>query len=117
MFVIALLIIAGPLIRFLTSELGFTNKRLIGKLGLINTKTLESPLNKINNVSVRSGLLGKILGYGNIDITTSSGSYVYKGIAKPEQFKANLMKQIDQFDDDRIKQQATEMANAIKSTS
>lgn len=116
MFIFALLFILGPLIRFLTTELGFTNKRLIGKVGLIHTKSLDSPLNKINNVSSSSGLFGKIFGYGNVNITTSSGAYLYKGIVKPEQFKTNLMKQIDQFDEDRIKQQATEMANAMKGT-
>jgi len=111
---IALLLIAGPLIRFLTTELSFTNKRLIGKTGLINTKTLDSPLNKINNTSVSSGLFGKIFGYGNVHITTSSGAYIYKGIATPDNFKTDLMNQIDQFDEDRIKKQAAEMANAIK---
>lgn len=116
MFIFALLFILGPLFRFLTTELGFTNKRLIGKVGLIHTKSLDSPLNKINNVSSSSGLFGKIFGYGNVNITTSSGAYLYKGIVKPEQFKANLMKQIDQFDEDRIKQQVTEMANAMKGT-
>lgn len=116
MFIFALLFILGPLIRFLTTELGFTNKRLIGKVGLIHTKSLDSPLNKINNVSSSSGLFGKIFGCGNVNITTSSGAYLYKGIVKPEQFKTNLMKQIDQFDEDRIKQQATEMANAMKGT-
>ena len=113
-FIIDLLIMAGPLIRFLTTELSFTNKRLIGKTGLINTKTLDSPLNKINNTSVSSGLFGKIFGYGNVHITTSSGAYIYKGIATPDNFKTDLMNQIDQFDEDRIKKQAAEMANAIK---
>ncbi len=111
---IILLLMTGPLIRFLTTELGFTNKRLIGKMGLINTKSLDSPLNKINNISTSSGLFGKILGYGNISITTSSGSYMYKGVASPEAFKTALMKQIDQFDEDRIKKQASEMANAMR---
>ncbi|SEU05389.1 PH domain-containing protein [Enterocloster clostridioformis] len=116
MFIFALLFILGPLIRFLTTELGFTNKRLIGKVGLIRTNSLDSPLNKINNVSCSSGLFGKIFGYGNVSITTSSGAYLYKGLMKPEQFKTNLMKQVNQFDEDRIKHQATEMANAMKGT-
>lgn len=112
--IIALLLIANPLIRFFTTELTFTNKRLIGKNGFINTKSLDSPLNKINNVSVSNGIFGKIFGYGNVYITTSSGSYIYKGIAHPDNYKACLMNQIDQFDEDRIKMQASEMANAMK---
>jgi len=110
---LAFLVICRPLINVLTTELGFSNKRIIGKRGLIKTKSMDSPLSKINNVAVNNGLLGKILGYGNIVITTSSGIYPYRSIAKPEQFKTALMNQIDQYDEDRIKKQATEMANAI----
>lgn len=113
--IIAAAIMAGPYIRLVTTELGITNKRVIGRYGLIKTLSLDAPLNKINNVSVSSGLFGKILGYGNVVITTSSGGYYYKGITNVEQFKISLMNQIDQFDDDRIKYQAKEMANAIKS--
>lgn len=105
----------GPLIAMFTTELGFTNKKLLGKLGLINTKSLDTPLNKINNVSVTSGLGGKMFGYGTLQITTSSGSYLFKGITGANEFKTALMAQIDTFDEDRIKQQASEMAKAIKS--
>ena len=112
--IIALLLMINPIIRFFTTELAFTNKRLIGKIGFINTKALDSPLNKINNVSVSNGFFGKIFGYGNVHITTSSGSYIYKGIAHPDNYKTSLMNQIDQFDEDRIKKQASEMANAMK---
>ncbi|MDR1688332.1 MAG: PH domain-containing protein [Clostridiales bacterium] len=102
-----------PLIAFFTTELGFTNKKLIGKVGLIATKSVDSPLNKINNVSVSSGLWGKIFNYGTLHITTSSGAYLFVGVANAEQFKASLMAQVDQFDEDRIKKQATELANAM----
>ena len=46
------------LIRMLSTEVSLSNKRLVGKYGLINTKAMDSPLNKINSVSVDSGLVG-----------------------------------------------------------
>lgn len=116
MVVIVPLIMLKPLINYFCTELGFSNHRLIGKLGLINTKTLDAPLNKINNISVSSGLLGKIFGYGTVHITTSSGAYAYKHVAKPEKFKLGLMAQVDKFDEERIKKQAIEMAAALKAT-
>ncbi len=103
-----------PLIMLFTTKLAFTNKRIIGKIGFVNTKSMDSPLNKINDVSISSGLFGKIFKYGNIKINTSSGTYFFKGIKKPQQFKTRLMAQIDQYDEDRIKKQAIEMASAIK---
>lgn len=104
----------GAVIRICTTDLAFTNKRLLGKVGLINTKVLDTPLNKINNVSVEQGLCGKIFGYGTIVVSSSSAQYNFKGIKNPETFRNRLMEQIDKFDDDRIKKQAVEMAKAMR---
>lgn len=113
--IVALLVILPPILQMFTTDLAFTNKKVLGKIGIINTKSLDSPLNKINNVSVSSGLGGKIFGYGTIIITTSSGSYLFKGMANANAFKLNLLEQISQFDEDKIKKQAVEMAQAMKS--
>lgn len=53
-------------IRFLTTELALTNKKVIGKVGLIRTHSVASALNKIQNISISSGLFGKIFSYGTI---------------------------------------------------
>ena len=106
----------GAIIRICTTDLAFTNKRLLGKIGLINTKVLDTPLNKINNVSIEQGLGGKIFGYGTIVVSSSSAQYNFKGIKNPEVFRSRLMEQIDKFDEDRIKKQAQEMAKAMKET-
>lgn len=111
---IGLLTIWRPLISMFTSELVLTNKRIYGKVGLINTKTLDTPLNKINNISVSSGLFGKLLGYGTIHITSSSGEYVWIGIKSPEVFRNAVMTEIDRFDEARIKKQAAELASAMR---
>jgi len=102
------------IVRNITTELGFTNKKLLGKRGLIRTIVMDAPLNKINNVLVTSGLWGKICNFGTVAVTTSSGSYMFKAISRPNEFRAALMNQIDQFDDDRVKKQAEEMARAMK---
>lgn len=111
---IGFLTIWGAVIRMFTTELALTNKRIYGKVGLINTKTLDTPLNKVNTVSVSSGLFGKIFGYGTLHITSSSGEYLFKGIKSPDTFRNAIMTEIDRFDEARIKKQASEMASAIK---
>ena len=113
--IIGFITIIKPLIGLFTTELGLTTKRLIGKVGLINTKSMDAPLNKINNITIQSGLWGKIFGYGTIYVTTSSGSYYYKHVARPEIMRQAIMNQIDEYENDRIKQQAREMANAMQS--
>lgn len=100
-------------IAFFNTELAFTNKRVIGKTGIINTKAMDAPLNKIQSVSVSSGLFGKVFGYGNVNIHTAAGEYHYDYIRRPDDFKGRLMAQMDIFDEERVRSQAAEMASAI----
>lgn len=79
-------------IRFLTTELALTNKKVIGKVGLIRTHSVASALNKIQNISISSGLFGKIFSYGTIKIETAGAEPVYfYGIKKPESFKKQYL--------------------------
>lgn len=104
------------IIKMKTTELGFTNKNFIGKIGLINTKVLNSPLNKINNISVQSGLGGKIFGYGTVHVDTASGAYDYKCIKGADSFRTNLLQAIENYEQEKIKKQAQEMATAMKNS-
>ena len=100
-------------VRFCHTELAITNKRIIGKVGVANTKSLDAPLNKIQNASVSSTLFGKIFNYSTVCITTAAGSYNFSGIKNGEAFKGMVMQQIDQAEEDRIKEQAAQMASAM----
>ena len=80
----------------------------------MHTRRLDSPLNKINNVGVTQNLLGKIFNYGTIEIKTSSLLYEFKYISNPNEFLNKLNAQIEQYDEDRIKKQAEEIAKAMK---
>lgn len=107
-FAISVIIIFFPMlylpkyIRARNTELAITNKKVFGKTGIFSTKTMDTPLNKINNVSVSRKLLGNILHYSSMDISSSSGSYVFHYVKDADQFKATLMQQIEIFEKDRI---------------
>lgn len=101
-------------IRYATTKLGFTNKRVVGRVGFIKKQTLDTPLNKVNNVSISQGFFGKIFNWGTVGVSTSSGSYNFPCISKPKDFKNKLMAQVDQFEEDRITAQAQQLASAIK---
>ena len=64
--------IAGSIwliIRFIgykTNDLILTNKRVFGKSGLISTTQMQSSLKKIDSVSYKNGLIGKLIGYGTV---------------------------------------------------
>lgn len=112
--IIAAVIIGIKYLKIATTELSLTSKKVIGKVGIISTKVMDSPLNKINNISVEQGLGGKIFGYGKIVMSTSSGSFNFNFISQPDIFRSAVMEQIDVFDDERIRKQAEQLAGAIK---
>lgn len=97
-------------IRFNNIEFGITNKRIVGKTGVLNTSSLDAPLNKIQNVSSNQPFLGKIFNYGTVTVNTAAGIYKFEAIKNPDQFKNAIMAQIDQYEEDRVKQQAEEVA-------
>jgi uncharacterized membrane protein YdbT with pleckstrin-like domain len=84
-----LLVLAGslilvPFIKRANSEFAVTNKRIVVKLGFFTTRTVELLHSKVETISVNQGLLGKMLGYGDIVVTGSGGTREeFKAVAAP----------------------------------
>jgi uncharacterized membrane protein YdbT with pleckstrin-like domain len=51
-----------------TTEIGVTSQRLIVKRGLLSLSTDELQLRAIEQVNVNQGVLGKIFGFGRVDV-------------------------------------------------
>ncbi len=102
-------------ISFCHIELAITNKRVIGKIGVFKTKTLDAPLNKIQNTSTESKFFGKIFNYGTVKINTAAGAYDFIGVKNVESFKGMIMNQIEEYEEQRLKDQANQMATAMAS--
>lgn len=100
-------------VQFNNVELAITNKRIVGKTGVVNTDALDAPLNKIQNVSVNQSFGGKIFNYSTVQINTAAGVWKFNAIKNGDKFKGMIMAQVDQYEEDRIKQQAAEMASAM----
>jgi hypothetical protein len=108
--IIALVMILSARMR----ELCFTTKRSIGRYGyIVGSKSLDLPLNKIAAVQLEQGLGGKIFGYGTILVSTGIDKMAFPYVANPEVFRRALMEQIEIYDNERIKKQAEEMAQAM----
>ena len=71
-----------------SSEFAVTNKRVIIKLGVLQTRSVELLLAKIEGIVVSQGLAGKLLGYGEIVVTGSGGTQeCFAGISAPFEFR------------------------------
>ncbi len=80
----------------ISTDLGVTNKRVVGKWGLISRRTIEQRLDKIEGVQVHQGILGRILNYGTIIVTGTGGSGVpIQNIANPLEFRSAVNNAMD----------------------
>ncbi len=71
-------------IRRQSSEFAVTNKRVVIKLGVVTTRSLELLLSKVEGIAVNQGLAGKIFDYGDIIVTGSGGTKeAFSGIQSP----------------------------------
>jgi uncharacterized membrane protein YdbT with pleckstrin-like domain len=82
-------------IRKASTELAVTNKRAIYKTGLIQRKTTELFLNKIESVEVDQGVLARLLNYGTVTLQGTGGSSEpIPMIARPLEFRRQVHEQI-----------------------
>lgn len=73
-----------PLYRLLANKIVLTDKMLYCKKGIIKTKELSAPIEKIQNIEIKSGLLGKCFKYADVDIDTVSQHYRMHGVKNAE---------------------------------
>jgi uncharacterized membrane protein YdbT with pleckstrin-like domain len=66
----ALHLLRAWLIR-VTTELAVTNRKLVGKWGLISRRTIEQRLDKVDSIEVEQTILGRILRYGTVEVRGS----------------------------------------------
>jgi len=69
----ALAWIAYNVIAWRSAEYHVTNRRVLGQEGLIRKRTTDTLLTSISDVKTVVPAIGRMLGYGNIRIVTSSG--------------------------------------------
>jgi uncharacterized membrane protein YdbT with pleckstrin-like domain len=89
--VVGVLFVLVAMIRRATTELVLTDRRIIAKRGFISRDTVEMNLAKVESLHVRQGLLGRLLGYGDVTVVgTGSSLEPLRGIAGPLELRRKL---------------------------
>jgi len=72
-----------------SNEHVLTNRRIIQQTGILNKRSMDAPLDKVNNVEHWQTLWGRILGYGDVEVDTASehGATRFRNIRRPLEFK------------------------------
>lgn len=90
-------IVAG-MVRRNATEMAVTTRRVVIKQGLMNRKTIEMLLNKIETIEVSEPMVGRILGYGSITMVGTGGtSEPFHKIAHPLQFRGAVQQQLEKL--------------------
>jgi uncharacterized membrane protein YdbT with pleckstrin-like domain len=70
-----------------------TNRRVMQISGIFNKSVIDSALEKVNDIKMDQSALGRMFGYGDIEILTASelGVNLFKKIDNPVKFKSALI--------------------------
>lgn len=91
---IAAVLIVVMFIQSKSSSLVLTESAVVGKVGIIRTKKLASPISKIQDISVSSGLLGKLFRYSTVVVSTAGSSgaeYVFKRVTNGNELQEEFL--------------------------
>ncbi len=117
-FGLGLLFFLVAVILHYSNEYAITNKRIYARAGLLRKLNIDTPLDKVTEVVVSQGVMGRILTYGNLAINTTGGGgiplllhkFVLRGVDNPESLRATVRNLIDQY---QAGQRATERLERI----
>ena len=87
----------AAIIRYMTTELAFTNKRVIAKFGFISRKTIELNLTKVESLQVNKSILGRVFNFGTLIISGAGNPQTpIAGVSNPMTFRRSFMEHQDQ---------------------
>jgi membrane protein YdbS with pleckstrin-like domain len=72
LFVFGIVSFLWGILRYRNEEYLITNRRLIHAEGVVNKKTTDSSLEKINDAVLTESMFGRIFGFGDLDVLTAS---------------------------------------------
>jgi uncharacterized membrane protein YdbT with pleckstrin-like domain len=77
------------------TEMAVTNKRVIAKRGLVNRRTIEILLSRIESVAVEEPAFGRLLGYGTVIVRGTGGTpEMFEKIYRPLELREQVQQQI-----------------------
>lgn len=92
---IAIFIFFPRFIRYMSSDFGITNRRVIMKVGILRRRSLEVLLNKVESVLVRQSAFGTVPRFGSITVTGTGGTKdTFHNVSGPVEFRKKIEEQI-----------------------
>ena len=97
------------------TALAVTSKRVVGKVGVLKIESLDLQIDKVDNVSIKTPFIGRILRYSTMEIksTGSSAGWKIRYISNGPQFKNAITEAVERHAAEARQAQAAEIARAM----
>jgi uncharacterized membrane protein YdbT with pleckstrin-like domain len=87
-FGVGLIFLIIAYVRYKTTELAITTKRVIVKFGFIRRRTIEININKVESIQVDQEILGRMFNFGTLIISGAGNPQApVAGISSPMDFR------------------------------
>lgn len=91
----AMLELIRTTVRYFTSHLTLTNKRILIKRGLLNRQSYEILLRQVEGIGVKQPLVGRVFGFGTVVVTGTGGARPrFPGLPDPLGFRELVQEEI-----------------------
>jgi membrane protein YdbS with pleckstrin-like domain len=92
-------VLAWKLFVLRANEYVLTNHRVIRNTGILSQQSMDSRLDKVNNIEHRQSLWGRLLNFGDVEIDTASetGAAVFRNISHPLEFKRAIVAAAEEY--------------------
>jgi uncharacterized membrane protein YdbT with pleckstrin-like domain len=90
---VGILMVGYSYIQWWVEDYVVTNQKVVKVAGLLRKRTSGAALEKINDVIMEQGPLGRMLGYGTLKVSTASDSsdLTYETMRKPAEFRRAML--------------------------
>jgi len=97
---VPLALLVRDILRWTSKQYVVTTRRMLEVEGVFNKSVSDSNLDKINDIVLRQSLLGRALGYGDIQVITGSdvGINHIERIREPLRFQRTILDNKEDFD-------------------
>ena len=96
LFLGALALVASAIVARNATEIAVTSRRVLIKTGIVNRRTLELLLARIESIGVNEPPLGRMLGFGTVIVRGTGGTpEQFDRIANPLEFRKQVQSQVE----------------------
>ncbi len=124
LWVLAILTFFLKLISLTSGSLAVTNRRVIGKFGVLAVNATDIPINKVDSANINAGFFGRIFHYYNLSISTAGNAQVGTGlrttgkvfpaISNAIEVQNAITEALESYAEEARKAQAQEIAAAME---